>query len=102
MYKIRAYHIDCARHFFDIEELKKMARTAAHFGFNYFHWHLSDDQGYRLESRAFPLLCEISSFRKGDAFGYYYSEKVEGGFYTFAEVKDLIEYCLNFIIEFRI
>ncbi len=98
-YGFRAFHIDCSRHFFAVPELKKMIAAAAEFGFNYFHWHISDDQGYRLESRRFPRLHEISSVRKGDHFAYYFSDRQEGGYYTFEDVREILECCDSHGIE---
>ncbi|MDO4284914.1 MAG: beta-N-acetylhexosaminidase [Eubacteriales bacterium] len=98
-YPYRSFHIDCARHFVPVEELKKMIRTAACFKFNRFHWHFSDDQGWRIESRAFPRLHEIGSVRKGDHFGNYCSEEPEAAFYTIEEVRDLVSYCEELGIE---
>ncbi|MCR5426598.1 MAG: family 20 glycosylhydrolase [Lachnospiraceae bacterium] len=98
-YGFRAFHIDCSRHFFAVPELKKMIAAAAEFGFNYFHWHISDDQGYRLESRRFPRLHEISSVRKGDHFAYYFSDRPEGGYYTFEDVREVLECCDSHGIE---
>lgn len=59
MKESRAFHLDCARHFIPVDELKKMISMCARFKLNTFHWHFSDDQGWRIESKAFPLLHEI-------------------------------------------
>ena len=96
---LRSFHIDCARHFFSIEELKKMACTASFFKLNMFHWHISDDQGWRIESRAFPRLHEIGAWRNGDHFGNYDSDEREGGYYTREEVRDLVAFCENLGIQ---
>lgn len=98
-YPYRSFHIDCVRHFFPMEELKKMIEMAAYFKFNRFHWHFSDDQGWRIESGAFPKLHEISSKRKGDHFGQFCAEEEYGGFYTREEVNDLVRYCGKLGIE---
>lgn len=92
-YSYRSFHIDCARHFFSVGELKKMIRMSAEFKLNYFHWHLSDDQGWRIESRRYPRLHEIGSVRKGDHFGNYASEEAEGGYYSQDEIREIIEFC---------
>ncbi len=89
----RAFHIDCARHFIPLEELKKMVRMAALFKFNRFHWHFSDDQGWRIESKAFPRLHQIGAYRNGDYFGQYKKEGKEGGFYTREQVRELVSFC---------
>lgn len=95
----RSFHIDCVRHFVPIEELKKMIRIAAVFKMNYFHWHISNDQGWRIESKLFPQLHQIGAFRKGDHFGDYNSDKVQGGFYTREQVKDVVYFCETYGIE---
>jgi N-acetyl-beta-hexosaminidase len=87
------------RHFFDIAEIKKMMKTAAYFGFNHFHFHISDDQGYRLCSEVYPRLNEIASFRYGDHFGRYRSDERCGGFYQKEEIKNLVEYAASLGIE---
>lgn len=96
---MRMFHIDCARHFFSVEELKKMIRMAAFFKLNTFHWHFADDQGWRIECLAYPLLHEIGGFRKGDHFGRYLSDEPEGGYYTREQVKELVAYCQSLGIE---
>ncbi len=99
-YAYRSFHIDCARHYFSVGELKKMIRMSAEFKLNYFHWHISDDQGWRIESLAFPKLHEIGSARAGDHFGSYASDEPEPAqYYTRAEVKDIIAYCAGLGIE---
>lgn len=92
-YPYRSFHIDCARHFFSVDELKKMIRMSAEFKLNHFHWHLSDDQGWRIESRRYPKLHEIGSVRKGDHFGNYASEEIEGGYYSRKEIAEIIDFC---------
>ena len=92
-YEWRSFHLDCARHFFSMDELKKMVRMAALFKLNKLHWHISDDQGWRIESERYPKLHEIGARRKGDHFGNYDSDDWEGGYYTKAQVKDFVAYC---------
>lgn len=95
----RSFHIDCARHFFPLDELKKMIEMAAYFKFNRFRWHFSDDQGWRIESKAFPRLHEIGAYRTGDHFGNYSSNEPEGGYYTRDEVRELVAFCRERGIE---
>ena len=89
----RGFLIDCCRHFFTVEELKKMIDAAALFKFNKFHWHLTEDQGWRMEIKKYPLLTEKGSQRPYSNFGRYYDSKPYGGFYTQEEMKDIVEYC---------
>lgn len=92
-FPIRAIHLDSARHMLPIGELKKMMEAASLFKINTLHWHISDDQGWRIESKAFPKLHEISAYRKGDHFGGYCSDEWEGGYYTREEVREFVAYC---------
>ena len=92
-YGYRAFHMDSARHMLPLEEMKKIIDTAAYFKLNKFHWHFSDDQGWRIECKAFPKLHEIGAWRKGDHFGKHQSDEIEGGYFTREEVRDLVDYC---------
>lgn len=95
----RSFLIDTARHYIPVDELKKMIRMAAYFKLNRFHWHFSEDQGWRIECRRFPKLHEIGSRRAGDHFGNYCSDVPEGAYYTREETKEIVDYCASFGIE---
>lgn len=82
----RGMHLDCARHFFTIEEVKKYIDLLSIHKMNYFHWHLVDDQGWRIQSDKYPRLNEISSWRKEKDGSTY------GGFYTKDEMKEAVRY----------
>lgn len=99
LYEYRSFHMDSARHFIEMEELKKNIRCAAAFHFNYFHFHFSDDQGYRIESKVLPRLTEISTKRNGDNFGGFGSETIEQHFYTQEEIKELVNFAGELGIE---
>lgn len=92
-YPIRSFHLDSARHMLPLEELKKMVDAASYFKLNTLHWHISDDQGWRIESKAFPRLHQVGAYRRGDNFGTHRSDAPEGGYYTREEVKDFVAYC---------
>lgn len=82
----RGILLDSSRHFFDVETIKGMIEQCTLRKLNRLHWHLSDDQGYRLESGRFPRLNEIGSWRtEPDASRY-------GGFYTKAQIRDIVSY----------
>lgn len=98
-YSWRAFHIDCARHFIPVEELKKMIRMSAHFKLNKFHWHFSDDQGWRIECRRYPLLHEVGAVRRGDHMGNYDSEETENRYYTRGQVREIVDYCGELGVE---
>lgn len=90
----RGFLMDCSRHFFPVETVKKMIEQASLRKMNLMHWHVSDDQGYRLESRRFPELNAVSSWRDDAILGPHY-----GGFYTFEEVQDIVAYAKERGIE---
>ena len=97
--KHRGFMIDCARHFFTVEELKVLIDFAAGIKLNVFHWHLTDDQGWRIPIKSHPLLCEIGSKRKTSNFGSF-DEKTEYCYcYTEEDIKDIIDYCKERFIE---
>lgn len=99
LYEYRSFHMDAARHFIEMEELKKNIRCAAAFHFNYFHFHFSDDQGYRIESKILPGLTEISTKRNGDDFGGFGSNVIEQRFYRQEEIKELVNFAGELGIE---
>jgi len=92
-YPWRSFHIDSARHMRTIDELKTIVDAAGYFKLNTLHWHISDDQGWRIESVAFPKLHQLGAYRNGDHFGTHRSDEREGGYYTREEVRDFVAYC---------
>lgn len=84
-YAFRSFMLDVSRHFFSAEEVKKLLDQMARLKLNTFHWHLSDDQGLRIESKRFPKLNEIGSWRDENG------QKV-GGYYTQEEIRDVVAY----------
>lgn len=98
-FSYRGFHLDVARHFIPADEVKKLIDIAALFKLNRFHWHLSDDQGWRVEIKRYPLLTEIGSKRDQTIEGtwdYYFPERYDGkpygGYYTQDQVKDVVRY----------
>ena len=65
----RGFMLDCVRHFFPVTDLKRLIEAAARMKLNRFHWHLTDDQGWRIEISAFPKLTELASMRPFSNFG---------------------------------
>ena len=99
-FSYRGFMIDSCRHFFSVEEIKRMIDGAALFKFNKFHFHLSDDQGFRVEIEKYPLLTSVGSVRPSSDFGRGESDKTEyGGYYTKAQLRELVEYCRERHIE---
>ena len=98
-YPYRAFMIDCARHFFTVSDLKKMIDAAALFKMNVFHWHLTDDQGWRAEVKKHPELTEIGSMRRSSDFGGIHVAGPYGGAYTQEQMKEIVAYCAERYIE---
>lgn len=92
----RGMHLDVARHFFTVNEVKEYIDYLAMHKFNTFHWHLTDDQGWRIEIKKYPLLTEIGSCRDQTLKGRFGSDVYDStkhcGFYTQEEIKDVIRY----------
>ena len=92
----RGLHFDVSRHFFTVNEVKRFIDLMAHYKFNVFHWHLTDDQGWRIEINKYPKLTEIGAWRDSTVIGHYsdsprrYERERYGGFYTQAEIKEVI------------
>lgn len=97
-FSYRAFMLDSARHMQTLDEIKRYIDVAAHFKMNVFHWHLSDDQGFRIESERFPKLNEIGSFRDGHGFGSTDTSRY-GGWYTKDEIRDVVSYCADRFIR---
>ena len=98
-YPYRAFMIDCARHFFSVADLKKMIDAAALFKMNVFHWHLTDDQGWRIEIREHPRLTKISSVRASSDFGGIHADGPYEGIYTQEQLREIVDYCAKRYIE---
>lgn len=96
-YSWRGMHLDCSRHFFTKAEVKTYIDYLAFYKLNTFHWHLTDDQGWRIEIKQYPKLTSISSQRKQTLVGKpgknnVYDKKPYGGFYTQADIKEIVAY----------
>jgi hexosaminidase len=94
----RGMHLDVVRHMFPLDYIKKYIDYLAFHKFNTFHWHLTDDQGWRIEILSYPKLNSVGSWRDSTLIGHFkdsparYEHKRYGGFYTRAEVKEIIAY----------
>ncbi|MDN3586933.1 beta-N-acetylhexosaminidase [Pedobacter aquatilis] len=115
----RGMHLDVSRHFFDVDFVKQYIDYLALHKMNYFHWHLTDDHGWRIEIKKYPKLTEIGAWRNGSVVGLWPGKGNEnikyqvlpngvnitpknaviktdgikhGGFYTQEEIKDVIDY----------
>ena len=96
----RGLMLDVSRHFFTIAEVKDYINKMSEFKFNKFHWHLTDDEGWRIEIKSLPKLTEIGAWRgeRNGRFGEHRpaptvnEPKIYGGFYTQDEIKEVIEF----------
>jgi hexosaminidase len=91
----RGFMLDCSRYFYSVEFIKKILDALSLHHINIFHWHLSDDQGWRLPVRKYPLLTEIGSKRRDHRL----HDKFTGGYYTETEIRDIVEYAARRHIE---
>lgn len=97
-FEYRGMHLDVVRHFFPIEYVKRYIDYLAMHKLNYFHWHLSDDQGWRIELKSYPELTQSGSEREGEIFGLYpgkYQELPYGGYYTQQQIRDVVSYAAD-------
>jgi hexosaminidase len=90
-------HLDVARHFMPVEFVKKYIDLMSQYKFNYFHWHLTEDQGWRIEIKKYPRLTEIGSKRpetvkERNLTPYIGDGTPHGGFYTQEQIKDVVKY----------
>ena len=99
-FKYRGMHLDVSRHFFDIEFIKTYIDMIALHKMNVFHWHLTDDNGWRIEIKKYPLLTEKSAWRidrtsepwKEQSPPKENEKPTYGGFYTQDEIREIVEY----------
>lgn len=98
-YSYRGLHLDVSRHFFSVDFIKRYIDLMSLHKFNNFHWHLTDDQGWRIEIKKYPKLTQIGSQRRETIVGHYddydpqvFDGKPYGGFYTQDEVREVIRY----------
>jgi len=95
-FEYRGMHLDVGRHFFDVNEVKKYIDYLAYQKFNTFHWHLTEDQGWRIEIKRYPKLTSVGGFRNGTVIGHYPGTGNDnmhyGGFYTQEEIKEVVKY----------
>ncbi|GAB3352752.1 family 20 glycosylhydrolase [Lysobacter tyrosinilyticus] len=100
----RGLHLDVARHMVPVADIKRQLDLMARYKFNVFHWHLTDDQGWRLEIKRYPRLTEIGANRKETVKGHYSDTYVGdgqpyGGYYTQQQVREVVAYARQRHIE---
>jgi hexosaminidase len=97
----RGVHLDCCRHFMPLEFVFKLLDLMALHKLNTFHWHLSEDQGWRLEIKKHPKLTEVGAWRAQTIIGHGYQEnpkfdgKPHGGFYTQDQARAVVKYAAD-------
>ena len=95
----RGMHLDVSRHFFSVDYVKKYIDYLATYKFNTFHWHLTDDQGWRIEIKKYPKLTEVGGCRDRTLIGRYGSGKYDNrkycGYYTQAQIKEIVQYATS-------
>lgn len=100
-FKYRGMHLDVCRHFFSKDFVKKYIDYIAMYKMNFFHWHLTDDQGWRIEIKKHPKLTEVGAWRKGILKGKYKDESrtsdtiIYGGYYTQEDIKEIVKYAAD-------
>ena len=98
-FEYRGMHLDVVRHIFSVDYIKKYIDYIALHKMNYFHWHLTDDQGWRMESKSHPALNEKAAYRDGTIIGIFPGTGVDstryGGYYTIDQMKEIIKYAAD-------
>lgn len=97
-FRYRGFMIDIGRHFFPVSYLKQMIDLMALHNINYFHWHLTEDQGWRIEIKKYPKLTEIGSKRDSTIIDWEtkkFDGKPHSGFYTQDEAREIVRYAAD-------
>lgn len=94
----RGMHLDVCRHFYSVEVVKKLIDEMSKYKLNTFHWHLTEDQGWRIEIKKYPKLTEVGAWRDETVVGHMadaphkFDGEKHGGFYTQEQIKDVVAY----------
>ena len=92
----RGMMLDAGRHFYPVSVVKKYIDYLAYYKFNKFHWHLTEDQGWRIEIKKYPKLTSAGGWRNGTIIGHYPGKgndnQQHGGFYTQEEIREIVQY----------
>lgn len=98
----RGFMLDEGRHFYGKESIKKMLDVMAVYKLNRFHWHLTEDQGWRIEIKKYPRLTSVGAWRESNILGWgdvKPQEEHYGGFYTQDDIKEVVKYARELFIE---
>ena len=95
----RGLHLDVGRHFFGIDFVKQYLDLMAMYKFNTFHWHLTEDQGWRIEIKKYPNLTKVGAYRNGTIIGHHPGSGNDstryGGFYTHDQIREIVQYATD-------
>ncbi len=94
----RGVMLDCARHYFPVKFVKQFIDLIAMHNMNVFHWHLTDDQGWRIEVKKYPSLAKIGSVREKTVLGHnsdVFDDTPYGGYYTQEEAREIVKYAAD-------
>ncbi len=95
-FSYRGMHLDVGRHFQPVSYIKKYIDYLARYKYNTFHWHLTEDQGWRIEIKKYPKLTSVGGYRNGTITGRYpgtgNTNEKYGGYYTQEQIKDIVKY----------
>lgn len=100
-FQYRGMHLDVGRHLFSVAFIKSYIDALAMLKMNTFHWHLTEDQGWRIEIKKYPKLQEVAAFRNETLIGHYSDQPHQfdgnpyGGFYTQEEIRDIVSYATS-------
>ena len=99
----RGMHLDVARHFFTLDEVKRILNVMAVHKLNTLHWHLTDDQGWRIEIEKYPRLTQIGAYRDSTQIGGWnsplYDVNIHGGYYTREDIREIVDFAAERHIE---
>lgn len=102
-FQYRGMHLDCSRHFWSVDFVKQYIDYLALHKFNTFHWHLTDDQGWRIEIKKYPKLTAVGGWRNGTIIGRYPGTGNDGikygGYYTQEQIKEVVKYAADRYID---
>ncbi|GHU72872.1 hypothetical protein FACS189413_16580 [Bacteroidia bacterium] len=105
-YGYRGMHLDVCRHFAPVEEIKTLIDQISFLKINTFHWHLTDDQGWRIEIKKYPLLTQTGAYRNRTIIGHprrdiphKFDQTVYGGFYTQEQIREVVEYAASKFVD---
>ncbi|MFN5345459.1 MAG: beta-N-acetylhexosaminidase, partial [Bacteroidota bacterium] len=102
-FQYRGMHLDVGRHFFPVSFIKKYIDWLSFHKLNKFHWHLTEDQGWRVEIKKYPALTAVGGWRNGTIIGRYPGKGNDniryGGFYTQSEIKEVVAYAQERFVE---